>query len=306
MPAEPRTLHILNLGAGTQSTALKVMDSLVHHSGRRADVEAWLGEPYTIPPLDYAVFADTQWEPSRVYDNVARLAEHFAGCPILVRTRGSLRDDLLNGFPRKSRAGEDVLGHKSIPAFVLKPDGSQGLMGRHCTPSYKVEVVEEAVKREIVGVEKRHRFPEGVVVFQYFGLSFDEPGRCARTRARVLKAGWSTPVFPLYEMVLTKRDCKVFNAAFVPWPVGESSCIGCPLHDNVIWRTQRDESPEEWAAACDFDDAMRAPGSACARGLDGVPYLHRSMVPLREAPIDDPDPPGQIGWALECEGLCGN
>jgi hypothetical protein len=289
--AEPRVFHILNLGAGVQSTALYLMSL-------RQD------EPEHVPVFDFAIFADTQREGAATYRHLEWL-ESLGGPPILIRSRGDLMADLLNGFARTSRDGSPSVGHKSIPAFVRNPDGSQGLLGRHCTQAYKVAVVEEAIKREIVGVAKRARFPRGEVrVYQYFGLSFDEPGRIVRTQARVRAAGWSEPVFPLFALEMTRYGCDAYNRAIVPHPVPRSACIFCPLRSNANWRAMRDEEPDEFEAACCFDEAMRMPGAACNDGLDGVPYLHRSMVPLRAAPITEPDLFGD-SFAVECEGMCG-
>jgi hypothetical protein len=49
-------MRILNLGAGVQSTTLFLMS----HEG-------------VIPPIDHAIFADTQEEPEAVYDHLAWL-----------------------------------------------------------------------------------------------------------------------------------------------------------------------------------------------------------------------------------------
>lgn len=290
-----REFRILNLGAGWQSTAVYLMSM-------RQD------EPEHIPLFDYAIFADTMNETAATYRHIEWLRS-LGGPPILVRSRGDLFHDLIHGFPRKSRDGEDVLGHKSIPAFVANPDGTQGLLGRHCTQAYKVAVVEATSKQEIVGIDKGAQFPrDEVKVWQYFGLSFDEPSRIIKTKARVYAAGWSTPVFPLFDMVMTRFDCRQYNLKHVPHEVPRSACKGCPLRDNAGWRAMRDESPAEFEEACRIDESLRAPGAKCSDGLDGAPYLHRSMVSLREAPIDTPESRGeqyQFGFAQECEGMCG-
>lgn len=287
-----KTYHILNLGAGVQSTALYMM------SMRR-------DEPEHVPAFDCAIFADTQNEPESVYRHVEWL-QSLGGPPILVRTRGDLFHDLLHGFERKSRSGETVLGHKSIPAFLLKPDGSQGLLGRHCTGLYKVDVVEATIKREVLGIPFRGRFPHGdVEVFQYFGLSYDEPTRVIKTTNRVNKAGWARPMFPLFAMEMVRGDCARYNEAVVPHPVPRSACKACPLRNNEGWRDMRDNAPAEFEEACRIDEAIRAPGAKCSEGLDSVPFLHRSMVPLRYAPIDLPVPEDGVGFAADCEGLCG-
>lgn len=51
----------------------------------------------------------------------------------------------------------------------------------------------------------------------------------------------------------------------------------------------RDNRPEEWADAVDFDRQIRsgnARGNANGKPLLGEAYLHRSRLPLDQAPID--------------------
>lgn len=51
----------------------------------------------------------------------------------------------------------------------------------------------------------------------------------------------------------------------------------------------RDEHPEEWADAVDFDKQIRsgnARGNANGKPLLGEAYLHASRLPLDQAPID--------------------
>jgi hypothetical protein len=56
------TMRLLSLGAGVQSTTLLLM--------------ALDG---TLPGLDYAIFADTGWEPQRVYDHLGLITAKAAG-----------------------------------------------------------------------------------------------------------------------------------------------------------------------------------------------------------------------------------
>jgi hypothetical protein len=51
----------------------------------------------------------------------------------------------------------------------------------------------------------------------------------------------------------------------------------------------RDQHPDEWADAVCFDHAIRhgsARAAARSKDLRGSMYLHRSRVPLDQAPID--------------------
>lgn len=80
--AEGRPLRILSLGAGVQSTALLIL------SARGL-----------IPKLDFAIFADTGWEPREVYEHLDRLEREVAvpaGITILRVSTGNIREDALN------------------------------------------------------------------------------------------------------------------------------------------------------------------------------------------------------------------
>jgi len=67
--------------------------------------------------------------------------------------------------------------------------------------------------------------------------------------------------------------------------------ITCPYTSDKGWRQLRDHHPDQWAEAVAFDRAIRA-GSARANAngvpLRGQAYLHPSLVPLDQAPIDPP------------------
>ena len=62
----------------------------------------------------------------------------------------------------------------------------------------------------------------------------------------------------------------------------------------------RDERPEEWQDAVEFDAAIRV-----ARGMRGETFLHRQCVPLAEADLRTPADHGQLSWLDECGGVCG-
>lgn len=290
-------IRVLNLGAGVQSTALLLMDALVHHQGRRAEVEAWLGGPYPYPSLDFAVFADTQDEPAEVYRHLARLRAE-ATAPILESTRGCLGDDLI--------AGRNATGQQfySIPAFTTAAEGeAEGMIQRRCTAEYKVIVVERVIRRVIFGLEPGRSIPAKAKVIQSFGLSYDEPARIAKVRARVDARGWAEPLFPLAEMELERADCLAFLAS-IGWTAPRSACVFCPFKRNSEWRHLRDNDPAGWRRALEVDAAIRTDRAACAQHLDHQLYLHRSCLPLGRAPIDEADRTPLL--AHECEGMCGS
>ena len=62
------------------------------------------------------------------------------------------------------------------------------MLRRQCTAEYKINVFEQVIRRQVVGLEYRQRMPKGVKVVQYFGLSTTSPGGSPRSRT----GSWAT------------------------------------------------------------------------------------------------------------------
>lgn len=257
------TLRLLSLGAGVQSTTLLLLAA----EGR-------------LPRLDGAIFADTGWEPKAVYDHLDRLEREVAqpaDIPIYRVSAGNIRDDALDP------------GHRfaSMPLFVRNPDGGDGMTRRQCTPEYKLKPI-KAQARRLLGYPHPRPVPRGMFAEQWIGISRDEFGR-----AKDSGIGYLRSVFPLLDLPgaadgrggWTRDDCQRYLRANGWASTPKSACIGCPFHGNRQWRELRDNHPEEWADAVDFDRAIRA-GNANGKPLLGEAYLHRSRLPLDQAPID--------------------
>jgi hypothetical protein len=127
-------MQIISLGAGVQSSTMALM--------------AARGEIGPMP--DAAIFADTQAEPSSVMDWLDWL-ETKLPFPVYRVTAGSLENDELR-IRRSGKTGKLYLDG-SIPAFVLKPDGKKGLLGRKCTADYKIIPLQRKVK-ELTGIKR--------------------------------------------------------------------------------------------------------------------------------------------------------
>ncbi|MEE4543632.1 hypothetical protein V2S66_16835 [Streptomyces sp. V4-01] len=253
------TLRVLSLGAGVQSTSLLLLAA----EGR-------------LPKLDAAIFADTGWEPRAVYEHLDRIEREVAepaGIPILRVSSGNIRTDALDPSTRFA----------SMPLHILNADGGMGMSRRQCTGQYKIRPIKIQV-RELLGHPYPRRIPKGVFVEQWIGISTDE-----FHRAKDADVAYMRNVFPLIDLGLSRADCQrlLRERGFGSTP--KSACLGCPYHGNAQWRTLRDNSPQEWADVVEFDAAIRA-GNARANAdgkpLLGTAYLHRSRVPLSEAPID--------------------
>lgn len=347
-----KTYHILNLGAGVQSTALYLMSL-------RQD------EPELVPLFDYAIFADTHEEPKAVYTHIEWL-KTLSGPPILTGTAGklgskltrelspevhacvthnlrfnrqlqNLKDhskscgslfafnpsedwkhlpdgperDAVDAYLANPKAKKRLLGthFASIPAFMAKNEGvKDGINRRQCTREYKVDIVEEVFRRQVLGLTKRKRMPGDVRAVQYMGLSYDEPGRVAKVKARFQDVGWSEPRFPLFDLEMTRGDCAAYLKDIVPHKVPRSACVICPYRRNAEWRDMKENDSDGWTRAVEIDKKMRHPLALCGVGMDRKAYLHESCVPLDQADIEANEPPLDryvSGFFQECEGMCG-
>lgn len=252
-------LRLLSCGAGVQTTAI----ILLIVQGK-------------IPPIDGAIFSDTGWEPAAVYAHLDRIEDELlrpAGIPLYRVSSGNIRDDALNPDHRFA----------SMPLFVKNPDGTKGMARRQCTSEYKLKPIKRKV-RELLGYPHPTPVPRGVYVDQLVGISRDEFHRAKDSGIK-----YSRNTFPLLDLDYTRRDCLRLLHANGWETTPKSACIGCPFHGNVQWRKLRDENPVEWKDAVDFDEAIRQGSArAIAQGqeLRGSMFLHASLLPLAEAPIE--------------------
>jgi hypothetical protein len=272
-----RQLRILSLGAGVQSSTLLLLSCR--------------GE---LPPLDAAIFADTQYEPDAVYQHFAWLEPiaRQAGIPVYRVTRSNIRTDALEAQVVGRRTKGVRWG--SMPFFTRGPDGEHGMVRRQCTKEYKQEPIRRQVRR-LAGLAPGEIAGDKVHVEQWIGISADEAQRVRQSRDY-----WITLRYPLVfdlHPPWRRQDCLAWLAREYPeHPVPRSACIACPFHSNTEWRRMRDHDPVSWAEACDFDRRIRKCG-----GMRGDVFLHAARVPLAEAPLDDPDP--RQGTLFGC-GVC--
>lgn len=302
-----RPLHILNLGAGVQSTTLYLLSM----EGR-------------IPKFDAAIFADTQDEPGAeerrlglpdppesVYAHLDWLIA-LKGPPILVRTRGRISTDLLRGKKSTGQRFASIPAYTNAEAVAGAERGKEGQTRRQCTREYKIEVIEKCIRHEILGLPPRGRLPADVIVHQYIGISWDERARAFDIRRRFLddngqeKPHWCGR-FPLLTINgemrpgWTRDDCEDYLSVKVPHKVYGSACIMCPYQDDPTWARRMQPGPTR-EKLVEIDTGIRTPGVIVNRGLDQKLYLHRDCKPITEIDFSHEK---QLGFAMECEGGCG-
>ena len=167
------------------------------------------------------------------------------------------------------------------------------------TNEFKITPILKKV-RELCGLEKGERAKtKNILVEQWFGISWDEIQRMKNPQEKWIHGRW-----PLIEMRWRRFHClEWWKKEYPNRRLPKSSCIGCPYHDNAYWRHLRDNAPEEWADAVAVDKIIRTGGQS--RGLRGMQYMHQSMKPLDEAPIDNDKNQHGFDFNSECEGMCG-
>lgn len=201
-------MSFLCLGAGVQSSALLMMS-----------------EHGDMPKLDFAVFADTQWEPAAVYENLEWLKRNTS-IPIHVVSRGNVRQGSVNGF--------DI----TMPVFT----SDKGMLSRQCTRNYKIAPIRSFLY-DYVDRKTRNTY-----VHQWMGISSDES-----MRMRDSDVMWVDFHYPLVDAGITREDCKTWMTGHGYPEPPRSSCIGCPYRSGEDWR---ELTPVEWKDATSFDESI--------------------------------------------------
>ena len=269
-------IRVLSLGAGVQSTVMALM--------------AERGE-YGLDKPDFAIFADTGWEPRAVYEHLKWLEEQLSFEVVRV-SAGNIRDNIIEGV---APDGHKFLG---IPAFTVNSDGSNGRLIRQCTSDYKLDPI-QAHLREHLGIQQGRRAPKHKGVEMWLGISVDEAMRQKDSRHE-----WVTHKYPLVEREFSRAQLlRWFEERYPGRPLPRSACIGCPFHSDASWKDMQQNDAKSFSEAVHIDWVLR--NSPRTRGaVDGEVYLHASRVPLEQ--VDFSEATGYAAlMAEECEGLCG-
>lgn len=295
-------IHVISLGAGVQSSTMALM--------------AARGEIAPMPVA--AVFADTGDEPKSVYDWLRYLTPLLPFPVVIARKDQSLSEHIYEAIEKSTRVSKPPLftspepymgifcancqcehgtdrypceecGCEKFERRLVQPH-AEGFLTRDCTRDFKVSVIQRAVRE----VMKQHRARQ---VVQWIGISLDEAIRMKPSRVKYSEHRW-----PLIDLRMSRHDCLLWmERNGFPRPP-RSACVYCPHHSNQEWRRLRDEEPEAWLRAVEFDKKIRT-------GINKVRakcYVHRSCVPLDQVDLSTDGERGQgLLWGNECEGMCG-
>lgn len=279
VPVQIRPVRVLSAGAGTQSSgyALKV----------------FAGE---FEPFDAGIFADTGCEPREVYAYLWWLAGEFAkaGVPLYVVSTGNLMEDALD--PTHRFASMPLFVKLREPRWDAKRKRwvTKGMVRRQCTSEYKLKPI-IAMQQQLAGIKPRSR-PKGIRVVSIQGISSDES-----ERMKDPLRPWMRNEYPLVDAELNRWDVIRWMAEHGYPRAPRSACKICPFHTDAEWRHLRDNQPEDWAEAVEFDKAIRSGNARGEVRLDGEAYLHSSLVPLDEVDLSTPEDHGQGVLFPDCD-----
>jgi len=121
-----------------------------------------------LEPVDAAIFADTGWEPKKVYAWLDWLEKQLP-FPVHRVQRGNLREDLIQ---RRKSTGQRFA---AVPWHMVMPNGDRAMGRRQCTKEYKIEPLVKK-ERELLGLVPRQR-AKGLLCETWIGISTDEAMR---------------------------------------------------------------------------------------------------------------------------------
>lgn len=274
-----KTLRVLSLGAGVQSSAL----ALMIHKGE-------------IPMVDCAIFADTQAEPPKVYEWL-EFIKKTVSYPVHIVTWRNLEQDVLDASQGKYQAF-------TIPFYTKNKETEQkGMLMRQCTGDYKIKPIIQKI-RKLLGYKKGERVDlKKVKVEMLLGISTDEMRRMRMNQLRYIDNK-----YPLInDFGMSRQDCIMWiKDNGYPMPA-KSACYFCPFHSQSGWKEIKENDPKLFEKAVQMDKQIRDQEKYKTNNKHNDElYLHRSCEPLDKALEDD----GQLdmfdGFDSICdEGMCG-
>lgn len=203
------------------------------------------------PRAEIVVFADTSWEKGKTYKLLplyeAWAMEHELEFIKVQAKVGSLPDYIRNRS-------------ETIPLYT--PGGPSP---RQCTRQFKIQPIQSYLRK---------RFGKVHIIAQ-LAMTYDEIERLKDSPTKSVTNRW-----PLVEKKL-KRDAtvEIIKMAGLPVPPW-SACVGCPLQSNGVWKRLASEFPQDFKAAVEMDEFVRARSRAKGKGDFGLHYSRRPLASL--------------------------
>jgi hypothetical protein len=215
--------------------------------------------------------------------------------PVYRVTNGKLSDSVLE--MRTSKNG-NIYAKTSMPLYTLSASGELGMTPhRSCTVDFKILPIQKFIKKHC-GIKRGQKEP---TVTTWIGISLDEQQRMKDSREK-----WVVNRWPLVEKRIDRIACIrwMLDRGYPEPP--KSSCSYCPFHSNKEWRRLKNDEPEAFAQAVQFEKDVQRTKSESSEFVT-VPFLHNSRKPLDTIDFRNDVDNGQLllSFMDECEGMCG-
>jgi hypothetical protein len=328
-----KPLRVLSLGAGVQSSTVAMM--MKHGEIEPADVAIfadtcaesrrtyewveWLRQNIGMPLI--VVKEGT---------GLTAALEEACGNPVCTRCAqpplytdtGAMRERWCTREFKLQPIRKEV-NRQRVATPPLFTENGTGVLLRQCTSEYKLAPIRREVNArraadvpwetcgEVTGTLVVRR-----PVIQIMGISADEKRRMGYPDVQYITNEYPLCGFETTRHGREKNDVDAHQiespvmgrADCIRWMVTHgypipprSACVYCPYRCNEEWVKMRDLSPADWEEACRMDEMMR-------HGLPGTNeacYVHRSLKPLRVAPIENQGHTTENLFEHDCEGMCG-
>ena len=272
-------INVLSLGAGVQSSTLAMMFAK--------------GELKPMP--DFAVFADTQGEPKTVYQWLDWLETQLP-YPVYRISKGNLAKEAIRVRTSKV-TGKKYIGGSTIPVFLFKNGIRKGFLPRGCTNDFKIKPIRTFLRRHCKIKNKE----TAVQINLMLGISTDEA-----TRMKPSQVEWIKHTFPLIDNNISWSDClqwfKNNNLKLPP----RSACIFCPYHSLSFWKDLKENSPDEFNQALEYEQKVKKAYKETDEFQDDIydvsihQYNDLKNVTVKKEKHEQLDL-----FTGECEGMCG-
>jgi len=253
-------LRTLSLGWGVQSWTLAAMVAL--------------GE---LPPIDYAIHADTTWEHQATYEHAAKWTSWLEEHGVRVITVRGKRTEVIASWANSISV--------MIPAFTVdRLSQSHGQIKRQCTHDWKIMPIRRFLRERLqeMGVRALPGAVESLM-----GISLDE-----FTRMRSSDVLYVVNSYPLVDARVTRPDCSTWLEGHgLPVPP-KSSCVFCPYHKIASWKELKRAGGSDWETAVEVDVTIRD------RRPNAQIFVHPARLPLPQA-IKIPEDHGARQMSLE-------
>ena len=245
-------IRVLSWGCGTQSTAL-----------------AELSARGILPRLDLIITADTGWERAATYE----IREYYAkrwrkmGMNVAVVQVGNTREQGTNP-------------HVHMPFWTPKTaEHRGGPLTRACTHHFKILPIKRSLRMRMGYHYNAPPHPPKDAIELWLGISLDEYTRMKHSHVKFIRHKW-----PLIDMKWTRTDCiEFFESENLPVPI-KSACVGCPYRTASEWIEMRENSPNEYNQAVQFDQGIR--NVKIPRVDADEIFLYKRSMPLATAPLE--------------------